>query len=149
MSEFALQGKTFVILCLGGLFVGFLFDLYSAFRSVFRVQRGLLTNIGDLFYWLIVTVVVYALLFITRGGEVRLYMFAGVGLGVWIYERLLRTGFSAFLHSFTYRICRLLRKLGRLIGFGMPQALLMGFFVYGGHGRKSSCTRRNGYRKKM
>jgi spore cortex biosynthesis protein YabQ len=149
MQSVALQGQTFVVLCLGGLLVGFLFDLYTAFRTVFRLQRGLLTNIGDLVYWLIVTVVVYVLLFITNGGEVRLYMFVGVVLGIWIYEKLLRTGFSTLLRTGIYRIRKLLGVLGRFVGIGMPQALLMGFFVFGGHCKNQSPMSKIRYRKKM
>lgn len=149
MQSLALQGQTFVVLCLGGLLVGFLFDVYTAFRSVFRLRRGLLTNIGDLVYWLIVTVVVYVLLFITNGGEVRLYMFAGVVLGVWIYEKLLRAGFSTLLRTGIYRICRLLGAVGRFVGIGMPQTLLMGFFVSAGYCRNESPMGSIRYRKKI
>lgn len=149
MQSLLLQGQTFAALCLGGLLVGFIFDVYTGLRSVFRLQRGLLTNIGDLVYWLIVTAVVYVLLFITSGGEVRLYMFVGVALGVWIYEKLLRTAFSTLLRTGIYRICRFLGALGCSIGVGMPQVLLMGFFVSSGYCRNESPMVKSRYRKKV
>jgi spore cortex biosynthesis protein YabQ len=116
MQSLASQGQTFAVLCLGGLLVGFLFNVYTGLRRVFRVQRGLLTNIGDLVYWLIVTTVVYVLLFITNGGEVRLYMLVGVVLGIWIYERLIRIRFVTLLRTGVYRLRGLLAVLGRSIG---------------------------------
>jgi spore cortex biosynthesis protein YabQ len=119
MQSLASQGQVFTVLCLGGLLVGFLFDVYTALRSVFRMHRGLITNIGDLVYWVIVTVVVYVLLFITSGGEVRLYMFFGVAVGTLIYERYIRTGFVTLIRAVVYRICRLVNVLGRFINTGL------------------------------
>lgn len=123
MQNAVFQGQTFVLLILGGLVVGFFFDVYSAFRNIFRLRRGMLSNVGDLAYWVITTVLIYGLLFITSGGEVRLFMFMAIAVGTWIYEKYLRVWFFTFIRTVVHRVCRFFNFLRRFGSAGMYRHL--------------------------
>ncbi|MDI3481958.1 MAG: hypothetical protein PWQ97_1613 [Tepidanaerobacteraceae bacterium] len=67
-----------------GAFVGLLFDFYRRIRS-FITPGPILTALGDLAFWGIVTVVTFFSLFRVNYGEVRGYLFFGLGLGLLLY----------------------------------------------------------------
>ncbi|WP_276357737.1 spore cortex biosynthesis protein YabQ [Cohnella caldifontis] len=64
-----------------GLAMGLVFDLYRVVSHKFRIPRWLLPAL-DLIYWAAATVVVFRVLLGHNHGEVRLYVFLGLGIGV-------------------------------------------------------------------
>ncbi|MDI3280519.1 MAG: spore cortex biosynthesis protein YabQ [Bacillota bacterium] len=72
----------------GGMVVGFFFDLYRLVRS--RLAPGpVFTQVGDLLYWAVATGAVFLLLLAGNQGEFRLYVVAGLGVGLLLYFRTL------------------------------------------------------------
>jgi len=88
MQPVADQIIAFFLLVLLGNLVGGIFDCYRFFRRIRRLNRWG-TNLGDAFFWLIVTVFTYIYLLGSTWGEVRLYVFLGIGLGLFIYLKYL------------------------------------------------------------
>jgi spore cortex biosynthesis protein YabQ len=94
-----------MVLC--GLAMGALFDVYRVAVHRFRVPRWLLPGL-DVVYWAGTTLSVFVVLLGANHGEVRLYVFLGLGIGVtsyfglfsgivikiasWVIEALIRTG---------------------------------------------------------
>lgn len=83
----ALQGYYFVITLTLGAAVGVLFDFYRTCRY-FRRPRRHWVFIWDLVFFLVVTVLVYAGLLLANWGEVRVYVFVGLTLGLTLYYLL-------------------------------------------------------------
>lgn len=67
-----------------GFLIGFLFDMYRRLRNI-TSPGPLATFIGDLGFWLIVTVVAFYLLYKVNFVQVRGYFFLGLGTGLIFY----------------------------------------------------------------
>lgn len=74
-----------MVLC--GFCMGTAFDMYRVIVHRFRLPRWLLPAL-DLLYWTAATLVVFQVLRQQNGGEVRLYVFLGLGIGVTMYFAL-------------------------------------------------------------
>lgn len=85
--DLAGQAATFILTIITGGLLGLLFDSYRILRQVLRLHWaiGALADVG---YWLVATAVVFGALLISNWGELRLYVFIGLGLGALLYYRL-------------------------------------------------------------
>ncbi|WP_217596988.1 spore cortex biosynthesis protein YabQ [Cohnella sp. GbtcB17] len=97
-----------MILC--GLGMGTVFDIYRAAAVRLHFRRWLLPVI-DLLYWVAATLIVFRILLGINYGEVRLYVFLGIGIGVCAYFGL----FSSHVLRAAGWIFETLRKLGLLL----------------------------------
>jgi spore cortex biosynthesis protein YabQ len=82
------QLETFLCLALTGIALSFLFDCYRLMRGT-GSPRGLITATTDLLFWLLATIVVFAVLLNSNWGEIRLYVFVSLLSGVLVYYQLL------------------------------------------------------------
>lgn len=80
-----------------GMMVGAIYDLFRAIRVMARIKNKALFAF-DFFFWLLATVLVFSGLVAGTWGEVRVYVFAGLGLGGAIY--------FFFLSKLFYAACR-------------------------------------------
>ena len=85
--DFYGQIDTFLYTLLTGIILGIIFDFYRVFRGICRPHIWI-TSITDLIYWLLATILVFMALLVGNSGEVRLYIFIGLLLGVALYYRL-------------------------------------------------------------
>lgn len=81
------QVSTFAITIILGLAIGFSYDTLRALKSVVRISRSA-QFVVDFCYWLLMTVLVFAALLMSNWGEVRLYVFIGLGIGGVFYTLL-------------------------------------------------------------
>ncbi|XID91800.1 spore cortex biosynthesis protein YabQ [Paenibacillaceae bacterium WGS1546] len=91
----AVQGMTIAYMMLCGLAMGLVFDVYRVASHRFRVARWLLPGL-DVVYWAAATLCVFAVLLNSNQGEVRLYVFLGLGIGV--------TGYFGLLSGWTVKL---------------------------------------------
>ena len=77
----------FLVLVLTGVAWSLCFDAYRAWRSLVK-PHGLVSDAGDLAFWLAGALLVAAGLFLGNWGELRLYVFLGLALGGTLYFRL-------------------------------------------------------------
>jgi len=91
-----------MILC--GLVMGMAFDVYRVASHRFHVARWILPAI-DVAFWAAATLGVFAVLLASNQGEVRLYVFLGLGIGV--------TGYFGLLSAWVVKLS------GKLIDFFM------------------------------
>jgi len=82
------QLSTLVSMVVGGLITGLIFDLYRLIRGVVRPRR-LLTDIGDLLFWLVVASIIFIILVSDNWGQVRIYVFLGWAIGFLLYRAAL------------------------------------------------------------
>lgn len=86
---------TIATMMLCGLAMGLAFDVYRVASHRFHVARWLLPAL-DAAYWAAATLGVFTVLLTSNQGEVRLYVFLGLGIGV--------TGYFGLLSSWMVRI---------------------------------------------
>ena len=83
------QFSSFLLFALGGVALGFAFDVLRAFRLILK-PRGLSSFLLDLVYWLAALVVVFPLLTAGTWGDLRLFFWIALFLGAVYYFYLLR-----------------------------------------------------------
>lgn len=92
MPSLTSQFYAFLITILAGVTIGILFDFYRVTRGLVR-PRKVFTNLGDLAFWAIATLVVFFLLLVGNWGEIRFYVLIGVLAGISLYLKCLSTFF--------------------------------------------------------
>lgn len=86
MDPVSIQIGDFLITIFCGLLIGCLFDGYRVIRGILN-PKTVFTDIGDLVFWVCSTAVVFAALLWSNWGEVRLYVFVGMMMGLSVYVR--------------------------------------------------------------
>lgn len=86
MQGLTSQVYAFCVTVLIGFLLGIFFDMYRVLRGVVR-PRKIITHLGDLLFWLLSTGFIFLLLLFGNWGEIRLYVFIGIGLGALVYLR--------------------------------------------------------------
>jgi spore cortex biosynthesis protein YabQ len=67
-----------------GIGLGVLYDVYRVLMNTFHPPKWL-TALFDLMYWIFATLFVFRTLFWSNQGEVRVFIFIGLIMGVWTY----------------------------------------------------------------
>jgi spore cortex biosynthesis protein YabQ len=78
------QFFTLGMMCAGGLSLGGLFDVYRVLAGQLKMP-GWVKSVLDLVYWFAGTLLVFALLYESNWGEVRPFIFLGLGIGIVLY----------------------------------------------------------------
>jgi spore cortex biosynthesis protein YabQ len=111
------QFLTLAAMALSGAGLGLLFDTYRVLSGEFRFPRWLIPPL-DLLYWFAGTLAVFRVLYISNGGELRLYVLLALMIGVSFYfgrmsPAVIRT--IRFFIEVCRRVVRFMLRLGNLL----------------------------------
>ncbi len=104
------QVYVFLSSFVGGIIIGFIYDLFRIKRKAFRTGK-IATFIEDVAYWIIVTFVMFFVIYRSNDGELRVYVFIGAILGVLLYALL----FSKIVINSALFILRIIYRTGKVI----------------------------------
>jgi spore cortex biosynthesis protein YabQ len=108
------QFLTLSLMAASGVLLGIGFDTIDLLTRQFSLRRWI-TAIMDLGYWLISTLFVFQVLVYANEGQVRVFIFIGLLVGVVVYyymfSRIVRVIFQWFLTQ----LLRLLHMISRII----------------------------------
>ncbi|WP_242836849.1 spore cortex biosynthesis protein YabQ [Desulfotomaculum nigrificans] len=110
-----------------GMVCGFCYDLYKVTRGTLRLRR-LGTALGDVLFWLMLTLVVFVLLLLGNWGEVRLYVLLGLALGAVIYLHFLSRRATSLL-QWAFRVVHQFLKLLLKVFFFLVTAICFPFRI--------------------
>jgi spore cortex biosynthesis protein YabQ len=122
-----------------GFLAGILFDIYRVIRGLWNPRR-LGTYIGDILFWIVMTIVVFTLLLVGNWGEIRIYVFIGIAAGAYLYVRLLSERFQKIIRKSFIFTKKLLTKLWKVISwpfrmilkvFLIPVGFILSGFAFG------------------
>lgn len=84
------DSQAYIFLCtvLGGMIVGFVYDLFRVSRKTIKTNN-IIVYFEDLIFWLLVSIIIFGVLFVSNAGEIRGYALMGIVLGVIIYAFIL------------------------------------------------------------
>lgn len=100
------QAYLFLIFIANGIVIGILFDFFRISRRV--VKTGdLMTYIEDLIFWILTGSIVLYSIFVFNNGEIRLFMFLAIIIGVISYMLLL----SSYVIKVNVKIINILKKI--------------------------------------
>lgn len=125
------------MMCAGGLSLGGLFDVYRVLSGQLKAPAWL-KAVLDLAYWFIGTLIVFKLLYESNWGEVRPFIFLGLGIGIIIYFLLFSRTVIRVI-KFTIRVvvatARIVRSMFMLlvvkplIGLYRLTVIILGFLL--------------------
>lgn len=93
------QWLTMGVMILCGLYIGITTDTLRRLLLNWKIP-GLLSLLGKILYWMIQTVILYFILYVTNGGLLRLYLLLACLLGFSIYMALIRRIYLLVLEFF-------------------------------------------------
>lgn len=93
------QVIAFFLVTVWGNLAGFIFDCYRTLRQIWRPGHWG-TSLGDIAFWCLLTVFTYFFLMLITWGEVRFYVFLGIGLGLCIYLKF----FSKIIRKYLLKV---------------------------------------------
>lgn len=89
-----------------GITIGILFDIFRILRKSFKTADWL-TYIQDILFWLIAGFIILFSIFAFNNGEIRVYVFIGIVLGIVLYMLTL----SKYIIKFSVIAVKFISKL--------------------------------------
>jgi len=78
------EAYLFVIFIINGVLIGILFDFFRILRKSFKTA-DFITYLQDITFWILTGILTLYFIFIYNNGEIRLYVFLGIILGILLY----------------------------------------------------------------
>lgn len=100
------QAYLFLIFIMNGIIIGFLFDFFRILRKSFNTS-DIITYIEDVIFWILTGIILLYSIFTFNNGEIRLFMFLSVFIGVLIYMLL----FSSHIIKINVKIIVFIKKI--------------------------------------
>lgn len=100
------QAYLFLIFIVNGILIGLLFDIFRILRRTFKTN-DLITYVEDTLFWIITGFTILYSIFVFNNGEIRLFMFMAIALGVTFYMLV----FSSFIIKINVKIINFIKKM--------------------------------------
>jgi len=123
------QFMVFFYTILTGVLAGFLYDVYAGIGYVIRLKK-IGTLLGDIIYWVCLTILVYALLLNYNQGEVRFFVLLGLGTGALVYFRLSRRWMRKLVIKTIELLIRLVNWLVAILFFPIRMLMIILTFSF-------------------
>jgi len=78
------QAYLFLVFTLTGVAIGILFDFFRILRKTIKTSN-FITNIEDIIFWILTGLLILYNIWYFNDGEIRIYMFLGIIMGLLIY----------------------------------------------------------------
>jgi len=78
------QAYLFLVFSLTGVIIGFLFDFFRILRKAIKTPN-IITYIEDILFWILTGLIILFNIWYFNDGEIRIYMFLGIIIGLLIY----------------------------------------------------------------
>lgn len=110
------QVYTFLYSVIGGAVIAFIYDVFRIKRKAIKT-KSLIIQLEDLLYWIIVSIVMFAVIYYSNEGEIRGFIFIGTVLGVILYVTLLSNIIMKVSLFILKIISRILRAIWIVVSF--------------------------------
>ena len=101
------QAYLFLVFSLTGVEIGILFDFFRILRRSIKTGN-IVTDIQDILFWVLTGILVLYNIWYFNNGEIRIYMFLGIIIGVLIYMLTLS---NIFVKLFTKILSTIIKVL--------------------------------------
>lgn len=106
------QAQLFLVFIINGIIIGILFDFFRILRKSFKTS-DFTTYIEDILFWILTGFSILFTLFKFNNGEIRLYMFFAIAIGILFYILI----FSSYIIKLNVSIIFFLKKTIKKILF--------------------------------
>ena len=120
------QTQVFIIFVIVGIIISFLFAIFRILRKVYKFSN-MLIYMQDILFWLLTGIIILQAIFKFNSGDIRIFLFLGIFVGVFIYISL----FSIYVIKIGSFILKLINTLIRkLINvFKVPICKILDFMI--------------------
>ena len=101
------QAYLFIVFSLTGVIIGLLFDFFRILRRSFKTSN-IITYFEDVLFWILTGVLILYNIWYFNNGEIRIYMFLGIIIGVLIYMLTLSNIIISLLSKILISIVKVL-----------------------------------------
>ena len=101
------QAYLFIVFSLTGVVIGLLFDFFRILRRSFKTSN-IITYFEDVLFWILTGVLILYNIWYFNNGEIRIYMFLGIIMGVLIYMLTLSNILISLLSKILISIVKVL-----------------------------------------
>ncbi len=74
----------FIYFIITGVILSIIFDIFRVLRRAFKTS-DIITNIEDVIFGILTGIIMLASIFLINNGELRLYIFIGIAIGIILY----------------------------------------------------------------
>lgn len=99
----------FTLSFLSGIICSMIFDFFRTTRKRYK-QNTAVIGLSDILFWMISCIICYSCIYITNNGELRMYEFAAIIIGSFIYFLMLHRIFNIIFVNF-FRIIEIIFKI--------------------------------------
>lgn len=117
------QAYIFMMFIINGIIIGILFDIFRVMRKTFKTSN-IITYIQDIIFWVLSGVLTLYFIFGFNNGEIRLYIFLGIVLGISLYMLLISKNFI----KISTLILQKIKKLVEIIIYPIKKIVKFVFF---------------------
>ena len=78
------QAYVFFIFTINGILIGLLFDFFRILRKAIKTSN-FITYVEDIIFWILTGFIILYSIFVFNNGELRLFVFLGILIGVLVY----------------------------------------------------------------
>ena len=120
------QIQIFFIFIVIGIIISLIFDIFRILRKVYKFSN-MLIYMQDILFWLLTGIIILQAIFKFNSGDIRIFLFLGIFVGVFIYISL----FSIYVIKIGSFILKLINTLIRkLINvFKVPICKILDFMI--------------------
>ena len=104
------QAQLFLVFIINGIIIGILFDFFRILRKSFETS-DFTTYIEDILFWILTGVSILFTLFKFNNGEIRLYMFFAIAIGILLYILIFSSHFIKINVSIIVLLKNVIKKL--------------------------------------
>ena len=102
------QAYLFLVFSLTGVIIGVLFDFFRILRRTIKTSN-IITYIEDVLFWILTGLLVLYNIWYFNNGEIRIFMFIGIIMGVLVYMSTLSNMIIKFFSKILQLIINLLK----------------------------------------
>jgi len=118
----------FLCAVISGLIVGLMIDGYRGVRY-WSKPRGFVAAISDMLFWILCAIIIFIFFLYTNNGDFRYYTIVGMGLGIFLYFKLLSRGFLKIMRWFIYYMGKTIRFIWSVLIFPFKAILYVVRFI--------------------
>ena len=100
------QAYLFLIFIIDGIIIGLLFDFFRILRKTIKTS-DIITYIQDALFWILTGIIILYTTFTFNDGEIRIYMFIAILLGVICYITLI----SSYIIKINVKIVNIIKNI--------------------------------------
>jgi len=123
------QAYLFLIFSMTGVAIGILFDFFRILRRSIKTSN-IITYIEDVLFWILTGLLVLYNIWYFNNGEIRIFMFLGIILGVLIYMSTLSSILIKIFSKMLQTIIKILELPFKVIRTGFSQIITTFMTIY-------------------